>query len=87
MTRVVKCPDCGTGVGKRHKNDCDIERCSRCGGQRISCKCEGHGPALPVWTGEWSDNGPERSKLRLVHEDANVPDSCNTGNVVVSGSN
>lgn len=53
MTNHATCPDCGAGVGQPHKINCDIERCSICGQQRIGCNCEDHEPAKSTWTGKW----------------------------------
>jgi len=33
------CGDCATELGELHKDGCDVERCPRCGGQFISCRC------------------------------------------------
>lgn len=55
MNEKQTCPDCGTGLGQPHVNQCDVERCSQCGGQRISCDCEDHTPSESVWTGVWPE--------------------------------
>lgn len=53
MSQKQKCPDCGVEIGMPHVNQCDIERCSQCGDQYISCDCEDHDPAKSIWIGEF----------------------------------
>lgn len=33
------CPDCGVKVGRFHNDNCDIEECAYCHGQKLSCEC------------------------------------------------
>ena len=47
------CPDCGARPGEMHEPGCDVERCSVCGGQYISCRCPGHDRAFARWSGWW----------------------------------
>jgi hypothetical protein len=47
------CPDCGTGVGKLHKNGCDVERCPDCGGQLFTCGCNNLKHKRIPWSGVW----------------------------------
>lgn len=52
MNRDEKYPGCGVAVGQSHTNECDVERCSASGCQRISYDCEEHDPMVSVWVGE-----------------------------------
>ena len=47
------CHDCAALPGQQHKDNCDTERCSVCGGQRLCCDCKGHDKDFAKWTGIW----------------------------------
>ena len=51
--KLSNCPDCGAKPGEIHADGCDVERCSVCGGQRLSCTCKGHDKAFARWSGFW----------------------------------
>ncbi len=50
--KMERCPDCGVSFGNPHLDRCDIEKCTVCGGQRLTCSCEGHDKTLSPWLGE-----------------------------------
>ena len=45
------CPDCAVKVGESHDHNCDVARCTECGGQRLQCDCELE--KEEVWNGLW----------------------------------
>jgi hypothetical protein len=51
--KMKTCPDCRCGYGDHHRSGCDVERCSSCGQQRISCGCKDHDPEKTRWMGVW----------------------------------
>lgn len=46
------CPDCGAEPGAAHTDGCDVARCPKCKGQRLSCDCVAPYPES-VWSGVW----------------------------------
>lgn len=54
IARLRDCPDCFVKPGQPHKAGCDVERCSVCGLQKLSCEHEDdHDPLFARWTGFW----------------------------------
>lgn len=72
MTNDNNCPDCGVAVDQPHIKECDIERCSVCGCQRITCNCECHEPMASVWTGELPASG-ENWLVAYYYGESNIP--------------
>jgi hypothetical protein len=49
----TRCPDCDAKIGQAHIKGCDVERCTVCKGQHLSCSCKGHNRKKAVWDGDW----------------------------------
>lgn len=50
-----RCHDCDVAPGGTHHWGCDVERCSVCRGQMLSCGCssDDHDPNKAKWRGQW----------------------------------
>lgn len=57
------CPDCGCNPGEQHEPGCDVARCTKCGGQALSCDCEES--IGDIWEGIWPGI-KECYELRLI---------------------
>lgn len=64
LIKLEACHDCHAAPGQPHRGNCDVERCSVCGGQRLCCSCKGHDRAFARWTGFWPGQ-PEAQALGI----------------------
>ena len=39
--------------GSKHDDNCDVARCTKCGGQRLSCDCKNGDGDSDIWSGLW----------------------------------
>ena len=62
------CFSCKVVAGKIHKKKCDIERCSECGGQKLSCECTNHDKQFAFWKGIW----PGELECKALNMDLNT---------------
>jgi hypothetical protein len=75
-TKLPLCFECHAPPGQPHKDGCDVERCSSCGGQRLVCDCEDHDPAFARWTGIWPGKAEAEHLGIDLNEFANTVSDC-----------
>jgi len=72
LTELLRnCHDCGAMPGEEHGENCDTERCSVCGGQRLCCdpeECKDHDKKFARWTGIW----PGKAEAEYLGIDLNM---------------
>jgi hypothetical protein len=69
------CPDCGVGLGRKHKDGCDVERCPHCGGQALGCVgFDPNDPRREPWTGKWPGDADCERLGFFVNGDRSFPD-------------
>ena len=51
MNKERQCPDCGTPIGEKHRDGCDIERCRERGWTSLGCSCDANETERLAWTG------------------------------------
>jgi hypothetical protein len=69
----MNCPDCNVEPGEEHQPGCDVERCSVCKGQFISCGHDDHDPSKTKWDGEWPGTAECRERVWFAKETPGGP--------------
>jgi hypothetical protein len=73
--REPHCPDCGAGLGRKHKTGCDVERCPHCGGEALGCTAfDPNDPRRESWTGNWPGESDCERLGFFVGGDRSLPD-------------
>ena len=61
------CSDCWATIGEKHDPRCDVARCTKCRGQRLSCQCtDGDSD---TWDGMWPRTRECYEKKLIAYED------------------
>lgn len=72
LKEPASCPDCGVQPGEMHMSNCDVERCSVCGGQYFGCGCASQDKAFArakvfkkLWKTDWKQIDLRHKENRL----------------------